>query len=320
MTSDEHKELVNLIRGVHNKLRKSLSISGDPDKVWDEHLNEEDLRKQYSSAMWKLATQIWNKNEKECRIKWTYRTCMDYFYHGGLKKSLLRAMKLAKCPISDLNYSLTDTNEYLGRKLQLLDVGSCYNPFSQFPQFSCVAIDLTPATEDVMQCDFLTVDILEKPTGENSTISYKPCFHTESFDIIVFSLVLEYIPAPKQRAVFCVKAWKLLKQNGLCVIITPDSKNVHHNAPMMKSWKSALERIGFFRVKYDKLQHLHCMAFRKMQSSHIYDSSFYDSISELLYIPQDFTLYSETEVAERTEAEDFDIYSGFLELPEENVF
>ncbi|XP_035207581.1 S-adenosylmethionine sensor upstream of mTORC1-like isoform X2 [Stegodyphus dumicola] len=291
MTSDEHRELVSLIRGVHNKLRKSLSISGDPDKVWDEHLNEKDLRKQYSLAMWKLATQVWNKNEKDCRIKWTYRTCI-----------------------------LTDTNEYLDRKLQLLDVGSCYNPFSKFPQFSCVAIDLTPATEDVIECDFLTVDILEKPTGENSTISYKPCFHAESFDIVVFSLVLEYVPAPKQRAVFCVKAWKLLKQNGLFIIITPDSKSVHHNAPMMKSWKSALERIGFFRVKYDKLQHLHCMAFRKMQSSQIYDSSFYDSISELLYIPQDFIVYSETKVVERTEAEDFDIYSGFLELPEENVF
>jgi hypothetical protein len=37
------------------------------------------------------------------------------------------------------------------------------------------------------------------------------------------------------------------------------------NAPMIKSWKKAIESLGFVRWHYIKLKHLHCMAFRKVQ-------------------------------------------------------
>ena len=38
-------------------------------------------------------------------------------------------------------------SQFAGRKLVLLDVGSCYNPFSQFDEFSVTAIDIAPAVE-----------------------------------------------------------------------------------------------------------------------------------------------------------------------------
>jgi hypothetical protein len=36
-------------------------------------------------------------------------------------------------------------------KIRLLDVGSCYDPFRQFDDFTVVAIDISPAVE-VFQC------------------------------------------------------------------------------------------------------------------------------------------------------------------------
>lgn len=325
MESAEHQDLVNIIKGVHEKLRKAVYFSQDSDKVWAEHLKEHDLREKYSVAMFKLATEVWKG--KDTRITWTFKTSMDYFYNGGLEHSLLRQMKLNKvfhqkqCTNSlsfdrfkddDIQHSYQNLN----RKLELLDVGSCYNPFSKFKEFECTAIDLTPATKDVLPCDFLSVKV--KPRVEESLPNNNSNeFIEESFDIVVLSLVLEYLPTSSQRVIFCHKSWQVLRENGLCVIITPDSKSLHHNADMMKSWKLAMQKIGFIRVKYEKLEHIHCMAFRKLKK----DNNILDlnSLSELLYIPQDFKSYSTKETVQRTDEEDLDISNNFLELPNEDI-
>ncbi|XP_054708225.1 S-adenosylmethionine sensor upstream of mTORC1-like isoform X3 [Uloborus diversus] len=155
--SAEHQDLVNIIRGVHDKLRKAVRNVRDIDKVWADHLADEETRKKYSSAMLKLATEVWSE-KGESRIQWSYNTCIDYFFGQGLKRCLLRAARKKKIQFmkkSDILYSLNDEDLYLmpnnyeniTRKLKLLDVGSCYNPFSKFSEFSCAAIDLTPATE-----------------------------------------------------------------------------------------------------------------------------------------------------------------------------
>jgi hypothetical protein len=84
-----------------------------------------------------------------------------------------------------------------------------------------------------------------------------------SFDVVVFCLLLSYLPAKAQRWTCCLKAHKLLKDNGLLIIITPDSSHQNKNMAMIKSWKTAIESIGFLRWKYHKDHHTHCMAFRK---------------------------------------------------------
>jgi 25S rRNA (adenine2142-N1)-methyltransferase len=35
-------------------------------------------------------------------------------------------------------------------KIRLLDVGSCYDPFQQFDEFTVVAIDISPAVEVIL--------------------------------------------------------------------------------------------------------------------------------------------------------------------------
>lgn len=172
----------------------------------------------------------------------------------------------------------------------------------------------------MLELDFLKVDIIPKTETCSQSQNCKTFFHEESYDIVILSLVLEYLPAPEQRALFCFKSWKLLQENGLCIIITPDSKSIKHNAHMMKCWKQAMEEIGFIRVKYDKLKHIHCMAFRKIKNANS-DNLCWNLISELLFIPQDFKTYTdEMPAVERNEKENLDIHKNFLELPNEDIF
>lgn len=45
------------------------------------------------------------------------------------------------------------------RKIRLVDVGSCYNPFKHCTAFDTVALDLCPTDPSVYKCDFLNLEI-----------------------------------------------------------------------------------------------------------------------------------------------------------------
>ena len=53
----------------------------------------------------------------------------------------------------------------------------------------------------------------------------------------------------------------------------------------MRDWRLAIESIGFQRSCYEKLEHIHCLAFRK--TLHREDYSSIADLSRLMYIPQD---------------------------------
>ena len=89
-------------------------------------------------------------------------------------------------------------------------------------------------------------------------------FVAESCHVVVFSLLLEYLPTSRQRVACCQTAWKLLVVDGLLLIVTPDSRQQHRNRCFTRDWRKAIESVGFSRCRYEKLQHLHCMAFRKV--------------------------------------------------------
>ncbi|CAH1980062.1 unnamed protein product [Acanthoscelides obtectus] len=182
------------------------------------------------------------------------------------------------------------------KSYKLLDVGSCYNPFKKFQCFDTLAIDIAPAVEDVVKCDFLDLKVDEKLSISNTKciLELPKC----SFNIVIFSLYLEYLPTPKQRLDSCLKAYKLLKTEGLLVIISPDSNHVGANAKIMKSWRTCLAKVGFSRVKYEKLTHLHCMAFRKsylkeipLRWVQIYPNL---DVYDEMFIPQDFKKLGES--------------------------
>ena len=139
------------------------------------------------------------------------------------------------------------------------------------------------------------------------------------FDTIVFSLLLSYLPMPKQRWDCCVKANELLRQNGLLMLIESDSAHQNRNAHQIRAWKEALTGIGFVRYKYEKLTHLHCMAFRKVNDIKdlISDNNQIIDNSEMMFIPQDCHDEEDeiTKPEDRSEMQDLEMAELMTILP-----
>ncbi|XP_064490158.1 S-adenosylmethionine sensor upstream of mTORC1-like isoform X2 [Ornithodoros turicata] len=266
-----------------------------------------------------LATDVWKNDD---RIVWCYETLKDYFFEGGLQRSIRRLWRRdgrQGHPDENINDAFRKLNLDCEKPL-VLDVGSCYNPFKVYTDIDTVAIDLTPASDDVLQCDFLQVEV----TDPSSSIFLRreclksPLVHlpSESFHVVLFVLVLEYLPCTIQRWTFCTKAVRLLKPNGLLLIVTPDSKHQQKNSAMIRSWRGVLESVGLCRIRYEKRQHLHCMAFQKNNALSVSK----DDAETSMYIPQDSIDYvrqkREAVIVERSDVEDKALVETFSQLPQ----
>lgn len=272
MATEEHLKLSTEIKTVHSILRKKTKEIGAKN-AWHEHLKCTKELQSYAQAMKQLAVNHWERNElkdvkeqsQRNRILWSVNYCQEYFLNNCLITAIRNKEKRILNEMGKNIEELEKSTLVINDKVKLLDVGSCYNPFNKFSDFDVTAIDISPATDDVILCDFLNVSVLPV-----TTISYSGCKPTsirelpiEFFDVIVFSLLLEYLPTSEQRIICCEKAYKLLKTEGVLIIITPDSNHVGINAKLMKNWRYTLALIGFNRIKYEKLDHIHCMVFRK---------------------------------------------------------
>ncbi|XP_034508968.1 S-adenosylmethionine sensor upstream of mTORC1-like [Ailuropoda melanoleuca] len=185
-----------------------------------------------------------------------------------------------------------------------------------------------PFLQSVYKCDFLNLQ-LQQPLqlAQDAIDAFLKQLKNpidslpgELFHVVVFSLLLSYFPSPYQRWICCKKAHELLVLNGLLLIITPDSSHQNRHAMMMKSWKIAIESLGFKRFKYSKFSHMHLMAFRKISLKTTSDlvSRNYPG---MLYIPQDFNSIEEEEYSNpscyvRSDIEDEQLAYGFAELPD----
>ncbi|NP_001076819.1 S-adenosylmethionine sensor upstream of mTORC1 [Xenopus tropicalis] len=337
----EQEKLSGVVKRVHRDLRKKYREAGDFEKIWLEHCKDKGRLCEYAVAMKALADNHWAKKcEGEGRIEWCLGVCQEYFFNGGKKKAIekdarratlnkLQSPNHAEDGVSDFSVpNIKPLNdEYMTGKIRLLDVGSCYNPFLKYEDFLAVGIDIVPAVETVCKCDFLNLQI-QRPLQFapdaidaflkqlESPIDYLPA---ELFHVVVFSLLLSYFPSPYQRWICCKKAHELLTLNGLLLIITPDSSHQNRHAVMMKSWKIAIESLGFRRMTYSKFSHMHLMAFRKTSlktTSDLITMNYPD----MLYIPQDFNYDGEEDYfspcCARSELEDEQLACGFTELPD----
>ncbi|XP_056126931.1 S-adenosylmethionine sensor upstream of mTORC1 [Rhinichthys klamathensis goyatoka] len=334
----EQEKLSGLVKSVHRKLRRKYIEVGDFEKIWREHCEDEQTLSEYAMAMKNLADNHWaNKCEGEGRIEWCRSVCQEYFQDGGMRRVLEKDEKSTKHATDENNTSANSLPQssspsnrsmfQLGR-IRLLDVGSCFNPFLKFDEFLTVGIDIVPAVESVYKCDFLNLQ-LQQPLQLASDALDAFLRHlrgpidalpAQLFHVVVFSLLLSYFPSPYQRWLCCKKAHELLTLNGLLLIITPDSSHQGRHALMMRSWRVAVESLGFKRYKYVKFSHMHLIAFRKVSST---TSS--DLVSrnypEMLYIPQDFNTIDEegfTDCYEppRSDFEDDMLACSFAELPD----
>ncbi|XP_076801036.1 S-adenosylmethionine sensor upstream of mTORC1-like isoform X1 [Clavelina lepadiformis] len=316
MAKKDQKDVhVDIIRKTHKNLRRKLANGDDFDQVWKSHCSDDRALNEYSVAMKQLATNAWSTDcDGRDRTEWCKEFSIDYYSHGKLQELLKKDKRRqtyyqkdqqshfvrGPTPNTDSSFDAARISaDVVVDKIKLLDVGSCYNPYSEMPEFETVALDLAPANQNVFKCDFLYVEIVEasnanaflpncKSTEHNSNVTFLP---SNYFQVVVFSLLLSYIPCPHKRWLMCKKAYQVLAANGLLLIITPDSSHQNRHAALMVKWKTALENIGFQRIKYCKDRHMHFIAFRKVPNDFIWDKrkGGTDSLSmDVLNIPQDF--------------------------------
>nr|SVE83965.1 EOG090X0FUY [Daphnia pulex] len=305
--SEDGKVLADIIKNVHRRLRQELKESGDSESSWINHCRNEARLKEYAKSMHQLATEHWERlresNPDTSRINWTWSFLSNYFLGNGCE---IQRQK-SKLNIDWPKLMFKDS------KISVLDVGSCYNPFKEFEELDVLPVDLCPALESVYQCDFLTVPVGEKTFLEDQSVL---SLASSSFHCVVFSFLLEYFPSCSQRWTCCEKAQQLLMEEGVLVIITPDSKAAHSNSKVMRSWREALESIGLNRIKYEKLLHAHCMAFRKT-SIDPPTSEDRPLLASKMYIPQDFHSQSDSEQEENDHIKftEEELAEGFTYLP-----
>lgn len=136
-----------------------------------------------------------------------------------------------------------------------------------------------------MECDFLKVPIGARgPSVSNGVLE---CITKNSYDIVVFSLLLSYFPSTEQRLLCCINAHQVLSLHGILLVITADSSHQNKHVDMMRSWCNAIENVGFHRWKYVKDVHLHCMGFRKTKTNVDYSSILKSELHSKLFIIQD---------------------------------
>ena len=200
--------------------------------------------------MEELANRHWDGTGSGSRITWVKSVVKRYFLDGDWKRVVRRAKRRAGAlaarpsgldiPDADEAKSLRDIEDdarlVIGDKLRTLDVGSCYNPFRDVEFMDVTAIDLSPATGDVYACDFLTAPIVDEDDvevsdkeGKVSNGGSRPVTVTSlpkgRYDVVIFCLLLEYIPTPGLRYEAVKRAVELLTDFGILVIVTPDSSH-----------------------------------------------------------------------------------------------
>lgn len=325
MATDEHQSLAHLIKSVHYKLRIDAKKYG-AEEAWSLHLKNAEILNEYSNAMKTLATNFWEENNRdenksaESRIDWVRNYCLAYFYqleilHHHRNKETEIFEKISGNVSKDRFINFED-------RIKLIDVGSCYNPFKEISFIDVTAIDIAPANNDVIKCDFLQIQW--SSSKENTPIQTEiTTFEKGSFDVVVFSLLLEYMPSSDQRLKLCGNAYEILKYEGLLIIITPDSRHVGANAKLMKNWRYVLAKMGFSRIRISKLSHITCMIFRKCLQPEVAqrwgELHKEDYMTDELNIPQDFRTVEERDedFVEEDRGGDSDIKDMFFELPGE---
>ncbi|XP_063978564.1 S-adenosylmethionine sensor upstream of mTORC1 [Diachasmimorpha longicaudata] len=341
MASEEHKKLSTFIKETHSRLRQECQVYG-PKEAWNRHLSRTKDLQNYAESMKELATSHWTQNSDplrknistHCRIQWIKRQCYNYYLEGGKGKYDQREVSISakiETPTSPpsrrpLTSSPRAPDELLPSKIKIIDVGSCYNPLGDDESFDVTAIDLAPYSTQVLKCDFL--DVVIGNTTEVRDNRELVQLEKNYYDVCVFSLLLEYLPSPDQRFHCCEKAHDILKPGGLLIIVTPDSKHVGANARIMKSWRFVLSHLGFMRIAYEKLKHVHCICFRKCfdeavaarwaQIQVLEREDLLFKALDKIFIPQDFQ-----EIKAEDDQEEREIFSsasenckGFQELPE----
>lgn len=120
------------------------------------------------------------------------------------------------------------------------------------------ALDLQPVAEDVHQADFFDLEIVEAPDAESPLCVKDGKLEglvAKSFDVVVLSLVLSFLPSPEKRIEMVAKARQCLRDHrGLLFVVEGGSAIMEGNwyqKDAAAEWSQAMETAGFKVMNFD---------------------------------------------------------------------
>jgi len=196
-------ELYSVLVGHHRHLRDQSSASAPKEAAADGAL------KRYAAAAAKLGERAWVREG----IDWCVAVARDVLTKP--RDVLTKPRDVLTKP----RHASGRADEGLHERepIRLLDVGSCGSLFDGYAGVQPTAIDLCPQQGHgrVMQCDFLDLQVgghlpVVEPSAEfaGGRLTSLPA---GSFDVVVMSLVLSYLPLPAERGAMVLKARQLLR-------------------------------------------------------------------------------------------------------------
>lgn len=153
--------------------------------------------------------------------------------------------------------------------IRILDIGSCYNPFlhcSRSAAYALTALDLRPAHDSVLQCDFLSLAV--GPHGSEPVVEAAEPWRRllrlpeRSYDAVALSLVLSYLPTPQQRRQMLSTARRLLVSDGdqphhAGLLVIFEKQSIFHSDKYsswyLDCWKETIAAMGFSFLGYERL-------------------------------------------------------------------
>jgi 25S rRNA (adenine2142-N1)-methyltransferase len=301
------EQMYHVINGHHRELREANSEGGehaDADSAWEQVTANQTALRAYARA----ATQIGERAWVRLGIDWMVGQAKHFFHEGGgTKRSRKEAVKHSwastrAAPAPDVDSQLMRLAADAigpppGQPVKLLDVGACGTLFDGYDGIESMAIDLCPqhGNERVYRCDFLKLDVggsapLIEPDADFAAGTLRS-LPAGSFDVVAMSLVLSYVPTPRQRGAMILKARQLLPtpdtpaeqlraaasaaggaepgsvkwRRGLLLLV--DTFSVDRKAARwgeqtyLHAWVEAVESAGFVFLQHATLERSHALAF-----------------------------------------------------------
>jgi len=216
------EKIFKVITGRHQQLRDATASDGDVASAW----SDESALRNYAKA----ATEIGSRSWVQRGITWCSQLARDHFHgEGALRLALKQVAREAYSiggveGVSSSKTIIRETHKSLlaqrvQRPIKLIDVGSCGSYFVGSDGLDVTALDLQPQAghPSVLQCDFLELEITPKGTlphiepSDACIAGSLRSLATGSFDVVVMSLVLSYLPLPTQRTAMVAQARRLLR-------------------------------------------------------------------------------------------------------------
>lgn len=90
----------------------------------------------------------------------------------------------------------------------------------------------------------------------------------ESYDGVIFCLLLSYLPSPPLRFLACLNAFLALKEGGLLVLLSTRTQG-SRRVPWVEEWITTIETIGFERVHVQTREKIVVLSFKKRSDKSI---------------------------------------------------